>query len=81
MDLKLPVFQEFPGEPLVRLHGLIAKSTGSTSDQGTKIPLASRCSQILKKKKSTLPITRLLFFIYNLHLPVIKMIKVPAENY
>ena len=30
MDLKLPVFQEFPGEPLVRLHGLIAKSTGST---------------------------------------------------
>ena len=45
MDLKLAEFQEFPGEPVVRLHTLTAKGTASIPDQGTKIQQAVGSSQ------------------------------------
>ena len=69
--IKTSPYRQFPGGLVVRTWGFQCWGPGSITGQGTKIPPATRCGQIKKKK-----ITLHTLDIYNSYLSKHKLIKI-----
>ena len=60
---------DFPGGPVVKTPHFQCRDTGSSPDQGTKIPHAVQCGQKLKKKNGNNPCN---IYMYIFHANYIK---------